>query len=235
MIIFNSNELSLLGRINEIKRNIFPDFELDTKMFPGNVGEVLVRKRIGRRLIEVTMTLKSDNLEDKADDLADALASDFPVPITFEDQPGFTYYGMVQSSINKEDLIKNIGRVTFVIACLDPYKYYYESIASTSTGSVDIYIENEPTLPVMDITINQAFSNLHISNGSKTLGIIWNFVIGDTINIDFEKEKIIINNELKMVALDLENPDYFYLEKGTNTITFSNNCDVNVVYRERRL
>jgi predicted phage tail component-like protein len=233
MINFNGFDLAALGTINQIKRNILPSMFISTRKIAGTVGIQFLKKEYDARRIMVTMTLKADKLEDRADQLAEVLETTNEVPIIIGDQPDRTYYGLLETEINKDDLVENLGRVTFTFLCTDPYKYGPEETANIS-GAGSINITGKEAAPDITINIQEAAQDLIITNdnGPEELRIIWNFIAGDTLQIDSKKKKVFINGILQMTAIDLTKAEFIYLKKGTNNLTFSVLSQATIKYRQ---
>lgn len=92
------------------------------------------------------------------------------------------------------------------------------------------------TAAVMTIKINEPGSNLVVTNGDRRIRIIWDFVDGDIVKIDFQKRTIHINNNLRMTSLDIRQSDFFKLNPGENQLAvIPHTAEVEVTYPERWL
>jgi predicted phage tail component-like protein len=91
----------------------------------GSPGSHYKKRRIPERPIPVTFELVGNSLEDirkKVDSLNSALNIAQPESITFSDEPGLTYYGLISGEPEWDEYL-NIGRGRFTFICPDPYKY----------------------------------------------------------------------------------------------------------------
>ncbi|WP_413789135.1 phage distal tail protein [Bacillus velezensis] len=67
---------------------------------------------------------------------------------------------------------------------------------------------------------------------NKTVKLVFNFIAGDTLLIDFEKRKVTLNGNLIMTALQLES-DFFVLPHGSSFLKASHPS--TVLFKERYL
>lgn len=95
---------------------------------------------------------------------------------------------------------------------------------------------NAKTPPYFKATLKESSPYVEFlhSNG-ESLRIIFNFQPGDIVEADCKKEKVYINKELKMPAIDLMKADFFYLKPGYNRIATIPAMDLETKYTEKWL
>ncbi|MDC3414263.1 distal tail protein Dit [Terrihalobacillus insolitus] len=183
-----------------------------------------------------------DTVELLIDGVVVASATRSSTSLTFDPT---AYIGSVgnASHVNQEVTNVHVSRIarpdteigTFTV---DEYTTAYldfeNRLVSQSPNTVNV-IGTADTSPQVDVYIGSASPDLTIKNGTKTLRVIWNFVAGDVLNLDFKKEKITINGTIQMTSLDLNNPDFFVLNTGNNTITVTPSTNTVLEYREAYL
>lgn len=166
------------------------------------------------------------------DELNGILAVDEPKSIIFPDEPNIEYFGIpAQTGENDEFFFMHQGQMTII--CPNPDKYGSEKVYNFTSGA--IALTNNGTAdakPIIDVTMDVASSDLVISNGEKTLRVIYDLVIGDALQIDFQKRKVFINGVLQMTAVDLNNPHFFALKPGENNLTITPATTASLTYRE---
>ncbi|MGM9924680.1 MAG: distal tail protein Dit, partial [Bacillus sp. (in: firmicutes)] len=100
------------------------------------------------RKIEVPIWInKPDGLSfgELREDLAEWLATEKPVPLQFEDEPGRVYYAMLEEIGNLELVNHQKATTTIRFVCPDPYKYSdVEKVFSFNpTDDTALYVENK--------------------------------------------------------------------------------------------
>ena len=130
-MFFNNIDLSPYLKINAVRgRGIVPS-ELTLIEVPGRHGAYFSNKRKPPRTLEVDYTITASTrqeLREKIGELNAIFNVSEPVPIVFDDEPGYTYYGIPESAEEKTEFVRvHQGTITFV--CPDPYKYGLEKEA----------------------------------------------------------------------------------------------------------
>jgi predicted phage tail component-like protein len=161
MITFNGIYLKdYFSRIKDIKRPLIPEQELTTITIPKRAGAYKANRRDGVRLITVKVqTFEKDleRLQAKFDTVKEHLIVDDPAPLTFDDQPGRTYYAMITGNTDIDQMYV-IGENEIQFICLDPYAYGAPKTANTTTDTATVNVEgNKETFPKYKFTFkNQA-------------------------------------------------------------------------------
>ncbi|MFD4928409.1 distal tail protein Dit [Peribacillus butanolivorans] len=199
-------------------------------------GALPVKKNTRVRPLPIPVFLKANSIEDLQkvkEDLAEWLIHDEPKPLIFDDEPDRIYYAVVDGSFDPDEILKwGEGVIPFI--CPDPYKYGDEE--SLLLGEYPI--RNEGTLkanPVFSIKFMANSTNYTVSVNEKIVKVIWNFKQNDLLIIDTSKRKIMINNLVKMTALNLSSkwPEFI---KGQNFIIADKTvANITVRFRPRWL
>jgi predicted phage tail component-like protein len=202
----------------------------------GSPGSHYKKRIIPERFIPVTFELVGDSLEDirkKVDSLNDILNLAQPEAITFSDEPGLTYYGLLSGQPDWDEYLSiGKGRITFV--CPDPYKYGEEKTMSLgpepflNEGSVEVS-------PIVSATFTAAASEYKITHSDgKFVRVIYNFVAGDQLAIDVAKRKVLINGVVNQTTYYWGNKP-FKLLPGENTLTVTPvGTETTITYRPAR-
>lgn len=106
------------------------------------------------------------------DELADWLMTNEPVPLQFDDEPGRTYYAVVQNTIEDFERFVNLRQGTIQFLCLDPYSYGEEQTIEFQSDSV--MVENKGTAetePIFELTAKEPTTFAMISNGEEYMAI----------------------------------------------------------------
>jgi phage-related protein len=139
----------------------------------------------------------------------------------------------VDGSFDPDEILKwGQGVIPFI--CPDPYKYGEEE--SFLLG--DSPIRNEGTLkanPVFLIKFLASSTNFMVSVNEKAVKVIWNFKQNDLLIIDSSKRKIIINNLVKVNALDLNSKWPEFIRGQNNIIADKTIANITVTFRPRWL
>ncbi|OIK11973.1 hypothetical protein BIV60_17110 [Bacillus sp. MUM 116] len=219
---FNGISKPYLSVLKDSNRQPWAPIERQFHDVPNRPGAYLFSKRkTNPRPLPIPVFLKAESIPDLQkvkEDLAAWLIHDEPKPFIAEDEPDRTYYAVVDGSFDPDEIVRwGQGVIPFI--CPDPYKYSAEKTYTVSTAA----ITNEGTAeanPIFTVTFTAAateFKIVHQVTG-KFVRVIWNFVSGDKLNIDFTTRKISINNNLRMTALDFSS-NWFKLLPGSNTFT----------------
>ncbi|MCJ7839985.1 phage tail family protein [Lederbergia sp. NSJ-179] len=150
------------------RRNI-----LTVKGYPGGYLE---STEVEPLLIELPIGFKARDDEDalkKATELAEWLLTDEPAPLVLSDEPGRTYYALVQDTISDFEEIGELRQGKIHFLCLDPYAYGPEK---TLTFPADIVtVKNQGTAeldPIFELTAKKKTTFAMISNGDEEYNLI---------------------------------------------------------------
>ena len=156
------------------------------------------------------------------------------VPIIFTDDPNFYYIG---THTNAEELKRNSRQYksSFELECSNPFKFAVntEEFKLTTQGQFKKMTYFPVKLESMKIVLKQAGAKLVIKNITNAQSIILdkNFIVGETIEIDFTASSIKNYMQYLDITSDLEEFEILY----NDTINTSLQADVTVIYREVRL
>lgn len=89
------------------------------------------------------------------------------------------------------------------------------------------------TEPFVTAVIKDEIPYLQLKCRDEILRIHYDFKKNDVVKIDFEKEKVFINDELNMKTIDLLYADFFKLEPGINEIRTVPMMQLDIKYVER--
>src|SRR5690625_3224128 len=122
------------------------------------------------RVISVPVFLLADDMSDLQkikEDMAEWLIHDEPKPLIFKDEPGRTYYAVVDGSLDLDELVRwGDGVITFI--CPDPYKYGEEKTVEFSEDST--VIENNgtaPAKPIIELTAKEKSTFAMVTLGDE--------------------------------------------------------------------
>ncbi|QKH61664.1 phage tail component [Niallia circulans] len=185
---------------------------------PNSPGSYFLKRRLIERQIPVDFVLPSRGLS-QTRKIIDALNSVLyvkePSPITFSDEPDKTYFALMNGNPDWDEIVFR-GRGTLPFLCPDPLKYGQEKTVTSTT------IINEGTAsctPIFNVEFTESASEFRIQNeDGKFVRVIWAFVAGDKLVVDFKKRKITINYTVRMTSLDFSS-NWFDLRPGENKLT----------------
>lgn len=102
------------------------------------------------------------------DELAEWLVTDEPVALQFDDEPGRTYFAVVQNTLEDFEKLVTIRKGTIQFLCLDTYGYS-DTIVQNLTNNPVIYNDGTAeTFPIFEIDVLKDITNLEIRNKSIT-------------------------------------------------------------------
>jgi predicted phage tail component-like protein len=182
MITFNNIYLKdYFSKIKKITRPLIPEQELTTVVIPKRAGALLVNRRDGVRVVTVTFVMYEKDLEalqKKFDAVKPHLIVDEPAPMTFDDQPGRTYYAMISGNTDIDQKFV-IGENEIQFVCLDPYGYGPDKTANTTTGKLSVDVDgNKETFPLYEFTFKQPSTAIAVQKDGKRL------LVGIPENVD---------------------------------------------------
>lgn len=150
---------------------------------PGMPGAYLQSTDVEPIVINQPIGFKADDdihaLQLK-DELAEWLVTDEPVPLEFDDEPGRTYYAVVQNTIDDFEKFAELRQGTIQFLCLDPYGYGPE-LEATFPSDV-VALNNNGTAeadPIFDLEVLQPVTFAMIQNQDDEY-----MMIGRPINVD---------------------------------------------------
>ncbi|WP_371069143.1 distal tail protein Dit [Sediminibacillus sp. JSM 1682029] len=179
--------------------------------------------------IEYIVRNDEEDLELK-DDIASWLVTEDLAPLTFDDEPGRTYYAEVRQirNFSKEiDLVRS-GLIEFV-------SYYasgaeHDLIISTEYSTKNI--EGQKKVPWTSKTTFDVDASQYVLETNKGGRVVLNFdfIATDLLEFDYHKRKVTLNGENLAEAIDLQT-NWFKLEPGEMSIRASH--QTTITYTER--
>ena len=233
MINFNGVDLGNYFIVNKITRSILPLQQTTTQSIPQRAGSFFVGNKDQSKSIAVDITVIGTdgvlaNLRDQLDEIAGKLSVTKPAPLIFDDEIDKTYYAIIEGDSNLDEIVA-IGKGTITFLCPNPHKYETEIQAVSSLGEVSPTVTgNVETYPTVECTITVDAAEYVIEHVAKAqkVRLISPFVIGDTISINFNTGKILINGLLRMTTYDFTISRWFTLDPGANVLTVSDDTTI---------
>lgn len=214
-------------------------YRIDSKNdISGRDGSIILGKTIPERLITVTyrITAKdSQEMQMKYRLLNLALHTNNEVPIKFNDDLDYTYYGQVQDFGEVTDE-SNTAISTFTILCSNPYKFRNEY--SVKGNPVKIEQETFPTNPEeIKITLKEntnIIKLLNVRTGKKII-LANEYKTNDVVKIQISKNKITVNDENRMQDLAFEETDFheFKVKNGDEIQVTPNTAELEIKIRSK--
>lgn len=168
---FTDEEAGAYFIVNEVRGRGLQGEENTLIGVAGMDGAYLSRRRKPVRYLEVDITLKGKSFEDlrrRIDRLNEILdTGEEIVSITFDDESDRTYYGKLDTVVDRLEKSK-IYQATLTFICPDPFKYGPEK--SVETTSDTFIVENEGTAeaePIIELTATEKATFAMVSNGEE--------------------------------------------------------------------
>ncbi|WP_208585759.1 distal tail protein Dit [Gracilibacillus suaedae] len=175
------------------------------------------------RILEVDGTLSASSpeaLRTEIERMNGLLYSEKEREIYFTDDPVKKYYGINEQTSESEEEVSN-KPITLVFYCSDPDKYGANK--TNQTGTTITLNSTAKTPPIITATIQESTNSLsvvHQETGEEIV-INYNLVAGNVVEIDCENNKVSIDGELQMNAIDLMKADFPSLVAGENNFTLT--------------
>lgn len=157
----------------------------------------------------------------KKDELASWLVTDDPVPLEFDDEPGRTYYAVVQNTITDFEQFVNQRRGTIEFLVLDGYGYGPELEAVFPSDIVTL--TNEGTAeaePVFELEVKKPVTFAMISNQDDEY-----MMIGQPADVDVE----VVDQRVPILEERGQSLDEWYTPSGDWTGHFTTSGDAIVI------
>src|SRR5690606_13607059 len=179
---FTNEETGAYFIVNEVRGRGLQGEENTLIGVAGMDGAYLSQRRKPVRYLEVDITLKGKSFEDlrrRIDRLNEILDTGKEiVPITFDDESDRTYYGKLDTVVDRLEKSK-IYQATLTFVCPDPYKYGPEKTVETTSDT--FIVENNGTAetePIITLTAKELTTFAMISNGEEYM------MVGRPIDVD---------------------------------------------------
>jgi len=150
--------LGSYAKVMDVRRDILPPRRLITESLSERSGSYLMGVDEDSRSIEIDVMFIEDSPDDIAEakrELAEILDTDDVVPMTFSDESGLTYYGIVyDSSELRQEL--HTARATIKFFLPDPHAYGSEVIYQMSGDSATFNVDgNRETYPIIEVEFHE--------------------------------------------------------------------------------
>lgn len=165
------------------------------------------------------------------DVLASWLITDEPVALSFDDEPGRTYFALVDNTIEDFERFSVIRRGTIQFLCPDGHGYGLTKTINVGTGYATHNVTGQvPSTWSSRTVFSSETVNYTLENdrGGKVL-LNYTFGANDVLEINYEKRLIKLNGVARMPLLSLDS-NWFKLLPGTNRLRASQTTVVT--YRE---
>lgn len=210
-VMFNGFTLTDDFFVIDVKgRGIFGR-EINLVSLPGVDGAKYKGSRYPERYIDIDvlfMAGSDQELRKILEEINFKLSTDKPEPLVFSDELDRTYYA-VFSGVQPGEEKNGMYKATITFVCPDPEKNGAEAVFTTETD-VPTVITNagkRPSTPTVTCIFESAQSEYEVQllkeDGAitKRVKLAYNFIEGDTLVIDFDKRKAMINEKVNMNAI----------------------------------
>lgn len=194
------------------------------------VGSIVTNQTLPSRTLTVKYKLEDNDpekLQKKFDLLMWYLFKTKDVPIQFNDELDYTYYGRFSSA---NTVVGDTNRIvsSFDIYCADPRKY---SKQYKSDGKIATYIPYTIVPDIVKVKLS-APTSVKVTNGSLSMSITGaSIVAGDVVEFRNKEGSVYVNGVDKTNILDWAGGQLedFYIKKGD--VVKTNNGSIEVFYR----
>src|SRR5690606_18470152 len=141
------------------------------------------------------------------------LVTDEPAPLQFDDEPGRTYYAVVQNTLDDFEKFAELRRGTIQFLCLDPYAYGDEVIVEFPSDVVTV--TNEGTTeadPVFELEVLEPVTFAMIQNQDEDYMMIGRPV--DVEDVVYTRLSTILNDNCSSLVGWTHLPDGATLDTG---------------------
>ncbi|WP_130807643.1 distal tail protein Dit [Senegalia massiliensis] len=214
-LIFNNTDFSEYVNIENVRKSILPPISTNMITIPGKRGLTFIKNNLEVKYIEVDIRLIEENknkVRDKMRELAKLLYTKEPKKLVTDENDKYDI-AILDGNTEFEKLLYT-GSTTLVFACPDPISYG-EEITETLDDNILLNNGTYETKGIINVQINSNITYIKITllDTGEFLYIENNFVTGDEVVIDLEKESIRKNGVLIMEDLYLES-DFFSIPTG---------------------
>lgn len=208
--------------LNVSGRELMGD-EIDYTTTNDRDGGVIIAQSLPVRILTIQYRLMADSDEEcrNAFNKLNAFlrkGGKVDKPIVFSDEPQATFYGRFHTA---EDAPADRNKLvsSFTLLCVDPYKYVQEYVFE---GNQRVLIKNltpyESKPTQIKLTTATSVSKIVLTNYSTGRKIVLNgsYLANSTIDIQIEKNKIMVNGQNRMRDLDFTISDFhkFVISNG---------------------
>jgi predicted phage tail component-like protein len=221
---FNGVSSASLGVTMKSKnRQILPLANDSYLQIPGRQGSYLYPRELADRVIELDCGILQNSLENlrvKMRLISAWLYTANRASLSFDDEPGISYQAKLDKAIDLAQLY-TMGTFTLEFRC-EPLAYGTLQTANFVTDAVTVNNAGTfPALPIFDATFTTTATEWKAILGSSYVRVVNAFAIGNTLEIDCNTGKVLVNGTAAMNLLDWQNSVFFALAVGNNTLTIT--------------
>lgn len=207
-------------------------------LVPGLSGGIQTEMQTGIRQLTVPIVIHSKSFEDKQsfiENMAAWLIHKDEKPLVFSKYPGRTFYAVIEGAPDFPEMWR-LGKGTLNFSCPDPYKYGLHQTYRLTDGKKFLNQGTASAVPIFNILITAKRSNFQISVNGHPFRLIREFVAGDRVVIDSERQLVRLNDLDAMPIRDWRTPfKRLLMEPGENQLSADAGADVEVKFTERYL
>lgn len=178
-----------------------------------------------------------DDLLNKAEEIALWLNTDDVAPLIFDDQPNRIYWSILDGSVDEEEIV-SFAKASLEFLCVDKTSLERTlTINNTLTSNIAGH-ESTAWRTKTEFTSKQTGYELQFNAPDKSalkdinkIVINGEFVVGDTLEIDYSKRRITLNGNDISNQLVIKQSNYMELPIGS--VEFEANYKTDVFYHER--
>ena len=213
------------------------DADIKTLKQPLRHGNLMVRKSWPSRELIITMLLRPTNLvnaAELADELVGLASKEGKQPVTFDDEPGWTYYCEFVGYSTSDETVSNQLMLTLKLFCSDPFVYKDSQPITGKSVVIPQSNKGQPSLPRISFTAAATSTSIINVNSGKAINLN-GLTIGDAVvlYIDADEPYSTVNGNVKYSIIDRMGDFAGFIVKPGEVITSTNT--ITVLYRERRL
>lgn len=195
-----------------------------------SVGAIVSSQRIPSRTLKVTFKLENHNPDLLLIDfrnLVNELYTEEDVPIYFNDERDVFYCGRFSGASEVDGASYEVVS-DFEITCADPRRYSQAELFVDGVVNKDFRYNQRPSRIELKLARNGKVS---VTNTQQTITIDNDLSVNDSVVIDFDEGKILVNDQNKTSYLSLTSDfENFILKKGQ--IITSSNGTCKTYFRE---
>ncbi len=170
-LTFNQQRKPWIYLLKGRRKPPFAALKRNLVYLPGVPGALLDSTDTDVLVIEqpIGFTVKDDEHERTIlDELKNWLITRKPVPLMFDDEPGRTYFAVVQNTLDDYEKMVSIRKGTIQFLCLDPFSYG-EEISATFPGDAVTITNNgtEEADPIFTFEVQEPVTYLTLVNGEE--------------------------------------------------------------------
>lgn len=219
--------------VKDIQRDILPQFNNITYSKRGGDGLRFVKKSLGERTVKIEFHLKNaktlEELQDKAQLLAEWFNVDQPCRLEFDDMPGRYLMAMPSSQMDLSQ-IYTYGTASIALTAFDPYYYSVDATELTLTGNGMLHnISTAPCAWELELVFSKPVERPEVYIGDIRLKFNANVTRTDVvavnsngvITINGKRNYNVISYLSKLGELKPGDSDYAIPDGATATFVFT--------------